>query len=254
MSRRRDFAGAAEALAESFEEAFCGRTRSASAASFRAFWRRRWGRSTVDAGRVTGDSELREVFAASTPVIEPSPVPVAVNAPLLEFARALSSSALAEKYSSRNRDVVPVIVLLTFDVPEKFLLAFRTADFALARKHDAHMVDDAFDRKALIGGNRIIMLGVGIPRHGRIFELDMAERLSRWCGLHSMLRCKASQSSTVNLYRAFWPRTLYLSLSTRRQSVCSLNCMFRLSYYPFILICHWTSRYIPFLTLEYDAR
>ena len=144
-------------MAESFEEAFCGRTRLASAASFRAFWWRRWGRSTVDAGGVTDDSELREVFAASIPVVEPSPVPVAVNAPLLEFARALSSSALAEKYSSRNRDVVPVIVLLIFDVPEKFLLAFRTADFALARKHDAHMVDDAFDRKALIGGNRIII-------------------------------------------------------------------------------------------------
>jgi hypothetical protein len=117
MRRRREFDGAAEALDVRFEEAFGGRTRSASAASFRACWRRRWGRSVFGTGGLAGDSELRGAFAAS---IE---LPEDVNAPLLELVRAFSSRAFAEKYPSRKRGVVPVVVLLVFNVPEKFLLA-----------------------------------------------------------------------------------------------------------------------------------
>lgn len=91
-----------------------------------------------------------------------------VNAPFLEFARAFSSIAFAEKYPSRNL-IAPATLLLMLDEPEKSLLAARTAARALARQHDTHIVVDAFDRKALIGGNRTI-----IAQHTRFEALEIS--------------------------------------------------------------------------------
>jgi hypothetical protein len=168
MRRRREFDGAAEALAVRFEEALEGRTRSASAASLRAFWRRRCGRSAFDVDGASGGFEAPAAFAASIPAIGPPPALVVVNVPLLELARAFSSIAFAEKYPSRNL-IAPATLLLMLDEREKSLLAARTAARALAPQHDTHIVADAFDRKALIGGDRTI-----IAQHSRFEALEIS--------------------------------------------------------------------------------
>lgn len=99
INLRRELGGAFEAVVESVEEVFGGRTRSADAAARRAACRRRWGRSWV-AGGVDGS------FGASfEDAIELVSGIVDVRAPLLELVRAFSSRELAEKYPARSRGV-----------------------------------------------------------------------------------------------------------------------------------------------------
>jgi hypothetical protein len=103
ISLLRELGGALEAVVESVEEVFGGRTRSAVAAARRAACRRRWGRSWVEGCEREGDTGG---FEASFEVaIEPDSGIVDVRAPLLELVRAFSSRRLAERYPARSRDV-----------------------------------------------------------------------------------------------------------------------------------------------------
>ena len=103
ISLRREVGGAFEAVVESVEEVFGGRTRSADAAARRAACRRRWGRSWVEGG---GGESVDGSFGASfVDAIELVSGIVDVRAPLRELARAFSSRELAEKYPARSRGV-----------------------------------------------------------------------------------------------------------------------------------------------------
>lgn len=118
MRRRRELAGASEAWEVRFEEAFGGRTRSASLRALRL----RWGRSSFGGGVEGVDLAFGASFRAS---IEPfSSCIEDVRAPLFEAARAFSSKEFAEKYSARNRGVVPVpaTVARSLDATEKLLV------------------------------------------------------------------------------------------------------------------------------------
>ena len=124
--RRRELLGACDAESLSVEDELGGRTRSASAASFRAFCRRRWGRSSVRDGVGFGGRVVDVSFSAA---IDPSPAIVEVRAPLLAPTRVLSNKEFAEKYPAHSRGLVPVMVALTFDVLENFFVTDRLVDF-----------------------------------------------------------------------------------------------------------------------------
>ena len=88
-------------------------------------------------------------------------------------------------------------MVLIFDVPEKSRLPPRIAAFALARQHEAHIVAEAFDRRALIGGNRTI-----IAQHWRsaasysfaVYDLGRLSALARFADI------EAGQPSSADLY------------------------------------------------------
>lgn len=161
--RRRELAGAAEAWEVRFEEAFWGRTRSAWDAARRAACRLRWGRSSFGGGV---EVEVEVVCIASglgaaafCPAIGPLFGVEDVRAPLLDAARAFSSRLFAEKYSARNRGVVPVTAAVRVGAVEKFLVTGREGIFvfAVCRMHDRHTVLRPLDRKALAAEYRIII-------------------------------------------------------------------------------------------------
>ena len=103
ISLLREFGSAFEAVVESVEEVFGGRTRSAVAAARRAACRRRWGRSWFDGG---GGEAVDGSFGASfEAAIELDSEIIEVRAPLLELVRAFSRRELAEKYPARSRGV-----------------------------------------------------------------------------------------------------------------------------------------------------
>ena len=83
----------------------------------------------------------------------------AVSAPLFVLNRALSNKAFPEKYSARSLVVVPAAAsaALTFDFCENCLVTARRAGFAVESRHDRHTVLRPLDRKALTGGDRIII-------------------------------------------------------------------------------------------------
>tara|TARA_R110002060_G_scaffold25766_1_gene35291 strand:+ start:910 stop:1596 length:687 start_codon:yes stop_codon:yes gene_type:complete len=157
ISRRIEFEGALAADVERFEEAFAGKTRSASLAARRAACRRLWGRSCVDVG---GGAVVEGDFEASfSAAIEFDSDIEAVSAPLFVLNRALSNKAFPEKYSARSLVVVPAAAsaALTFDFCENCLVTARRAGFAVESRHDRHTVLRPLDRKALTGGDRIII-------------------------------------------------------------------------------------------------
>jgi len=160
--RRRELAGAAEALEVRFEEEFAGRTRSAWDAARRAACRLRCGRRSSFGGGV----EVEVVCIASVlgaaafcPAIEPLFGAEDVKAPLLDAARAFSSKVFPEKYSARNRGVVPLTAAVRVGAVEKFLFTGLEGIlvFAVCRRHDRHTVLRPLDRKALVAEYRIII-------------------------------------------------------------------------------------------------
>lgn len=155
MRRRMEFEGAAAAEVERLEDELGGRTRSASLAALRAACRRLWGRSWFDVGGEVGESFEGSLSAA----IDLVSCIDAVKFPLLTLDRALSSIPLAEKYSVLSFGVDPpaASAVLTFDVCDRFLLVDERVDFVMENKHDIQTVPRPLDRKALVGGDRIII-------------------------------------------------------------------------------------------------
>jgi hypothetical protein len=176
MRRRRELAGAAEAWEVRCEEAFWGRMRSAWDASARpAACRLRWGKVSFAGGGVVG---LGATFCAVIELFE------GIEAPLLGAARAFSSKILAEKYSARNRGVVPVTVALRLEALEKFLVTGREGVFvfAVCRRLDRHTVLRPLDRKALVAGYRIIIARCCYLEAIEALEIEVLKLSYHFCG------------------------------------------------------------------------
>lgn len=90
------------------------------------------------------------------------------------------------------------MVFLILEVPEKSLLAVRIAAFALARQHEAHIVAEAFNRRALVGGNRTIIAQYWCSLASYNSQFTISE--SRWCWRGLRICYEAGQSSPADLY------------------------------------------------------
>lgn len=90
--------------------------------------------------------------------IEPLPCTEDVKDLLLDAARASSSKTFAEKYSARNRGVVPVTAARSFEALEKFLVTGREDVLVVCSRHDKHTEVRPLDcRRALAAEYRIII-------------------------------------------------------------------------------------------------